>query len=67
MFYRLEHPEVTCAILTGYPSWMQEDEVLNDEDEEEVINDDDDGDDYCDFDEDIAYEESRERELFGDF
>lgn len=20
----LEHPEITCALRTGYPSWMQE-------------------------------------------
>lgn len=20
----LEHPDITCAIRTGYPSWMQE-------------------------------------------
>ena len=31
MLRDLEHPEVTCAIRTGYPSWMQETEVLNDE------------------------------------
>lgn len=59
MFRDLEHPEVTCAIRTGYPSWMQEDEVLNDEDDEdeecEVWGDE------C---EDRLYDESRERELF---
>ena len=58
MFRDLEHPEVTCAIRTGYPSWMQEDEVLNDEDDEDYCDDDD----YCD----DLYEERRERELFGD-
>ena len=64
MMYRdLEHPEVTCAILTGYPSWMQEDEVLNDEDEEEDYESEFWGDDR----EDDLYDESRERELFGDF
>ena len=46
MFRDLEHPEITCALRTGYPSWMQE------EDDEE------------DFDEDAAYEESRDRGLF---
>lgn len=24
MYPMLEHPEITCAIRTGYPSWMQE-------------------------------------------
>ena len=58
MLRDLEHPEVTCAIRTGYPSWMQETEVLNDEDDEDYCDDDD----YCD----DLYEERRERELFGD-
>lgn len=62
MFRDLEHPEVTCAIRTGYPSWMQEDEVLNDEDDEDYESEIW-GDEF----EDRAYEESRERELFGDF
>lgn len=61
MFRDLEHPEVSCAIRTGYPSWMQEDEVLNDEDDEDSY-DDDEGDDYCDY----LYEERRDRERFGD-
>lgn len=30
-----DHPEIEWALRTGYPSWMQEREVLNDEDEEE--------------------------------
>ena len=30
-----DHPEIACIERTGYPSWMQEDEVLNDEDDEE--------------------------------
>ena len=30
----LEHPEITCALRTGYPSWMQED------DEEEEFDED---------------------------
>ena len=34
MFRDLEHPEIGWIERTGYPSWMQEDEVLNDEDEE---------------------------------
>lgn len=61
MFRDLEHPEVSCAIRTGYPSWMQEDEVLNDEDDEDSY-DDDECDDYCDY----LYEERRDRERFGD-
>ena len=24
----LEHPEITCALRTGYPSWMQEGDTL---------------------------------------
>jgi hypothetical protein len=31
MYRDLEHPEVSWALRTGYPSWMQE----NDEDEDE--------------------------------
>ena len=26
MYPMLEHPEITCALRTGYPSWMQEEE-----------------------------------------
>ena len=29
-----DHPEIACIERTGYPSWMQED-VLDDEDEED--------------------------------
>lgn len=60
MYQILEHPDITHALRTGYPSWMQEDEVLNDEDDEDSY--DDDGDDYCDY----LYEERRDRERFGD-
>ena len=73
MFRDLEHPEITCAIRTGYPSWMQEDEVLNDEDDEDYDSEfwGDDCEDrydaaydaYCDY----LHEVSRERELFGDY
>lgn len=59
MFRDLEHPEVTCAIRTGYPSWMQEDEVLNDEDDE-----DEEYEVWGETQEDRLYDESRERELF---
>ena len=59
MYQELEHPEIGWAGRTGYPSWMQEEtEVLNDEDDEDFFDDDD----YCD----DLYEEARERELFGD-
>lgn len=27
MYPMLEHPEVSCCLRTGYPSWMQEKEV----------------------------------------
>lgn len=30
----LEHPEIGWIERTGYPSWMQETEILNDEDDE---------------------------------
>lgn len=26
MYEMLEHPEIECALRTGYPSWMQEKE-----------------------------------------
>ena len=54
-----DHPEIACIERTGYPSWMQED-VLNDEDDEEDYDSEFWGDE-C---EDDLYEESRERELF---
>lgn len=38
----LEHPEITWAQRTGYPSWMQENlDCDNDEDEENVCEEDD--------------------------
>lgn len=59
----LEHPEIAWIERTGYPSWMQEeDEVLNDEDDEEDYESEAWGDEF----EDRAYEESREREFFGE-
>lgn len=54
-----DHPEISWIERTGYPSWMQED-VLNDEDDEEEYDSEFWGDEY----EDDLYEESRERELF---
>ena len=61
MMYRdLEHPEITMALNTGYPSWMQEDDLEESEEDEDYELDS-----YGD--EDRAYEESRESELFGDY
>lgn len=34
MYEMLEHPEVTCALRTGYPSWMQEDDHVEEYDED---------------------------------
>lgn len=34
-----DHPEVAWIERTGYPSWMQDQEVLNDEDDERWDND----------------------------
>ena len=52
-----DHPEVACIERTGYPSWMQED-VLDDED------DDYDSEFWGDEREDDLYEETRWSELF---
>jgi hypothetical protein len=35
MYPLLEHPEISCALRTGYPSWMQE----RDDGEEEFDED----------------------------
>lgn len=48
----LEHPDIAWIERTGYPGWMQDREEY-DEDREE-------------YDEDRAYEEAREREIFGE-
>lgn len=57
-----DHPEIACIERTGYPSWMQEDdEVLDDEDDEDYETEF--WGDEC---EDDLYEEARESELFGD-
>ena len=58
MYPMIEHPDITRALRTGYPSW-EEDEVLNDEDDEDY-----DHEFWGDEFEDRAYEEGRERELF---
>ena len=65
MYRDLEHPEIGWIERTGYPSWKQEKEVLDDEDDDDFDDDDFDshfwGEEY-----DRLFEESRERELFGD-
>ena len=48
-----DHPEIACCLRTGYPSWMNPKEEAYDQDAYEA---------YCD----RCYEESRDRELFGD-
>ena len=52
----LEHPEITMALQTGYPSWKQE--MVADED----YTKEDAYDDYCD----QCYEERRDQERWGD-
>lgn len=47
----LEHPEIAWMERTGYPSWMQE----GCEEPDSVWED-----------EDMAYEEAREHDLFGE-
>jgi hypothetical protein len=55
MYIGLQHPEIDWIESTGYPSWVQK----YDDSEEEA-------DDYePGFDEDAAYEESRDRRCFG--
>ena len=54
-----DHPEIACIERTGYPSWMQED-VLDDEDDEDY-----DSEFWGDEREDDLYEETRWSELFG--
>lgn len=54
-----DHPEIACIERTGYPSWMQED-VLKDEDDEEDYDSEFWGDER----EDDLYEETRWSELF---
>ena len=54
-----DHPEISCIERTGYPSWMQEDEVLNDEDDEDYESEF-----WGDEREDDLFEETRWSELF---
>lgn len=58
MYQILDHPEVAHALRTGYPSWV-EDEVLNDEDDEDYESELW-GDEF----EDRLYEERRESGLY---
>ena len=55
---------MTCILETGYPSWMQEED--EDEDLPDEGDEDYDRELWGDDDEDRAYEERRDRELFGD-
>lgn len=43
MYRDLEHPEVTWALLTGYPSWMQprDPDCEDDWDEDDDFGEDD--------------------------
>lgn len=50
MPHDLEHPEITCALRTGYPSWMQEDYGEDDSSDTDAYEA------YCD----RLYEEKRE-------
>ena len=59
----LEHPDISQALRTGYPSWILdrgETEVLNDEDDEEEETER-----YWDAFQEDLFEEMRERSLFG--
>ena len=38
MYEILEHPEIGCAIRTGYPSWMQEENEPVDRDEDAIYD-----------------------------
>lgn len=49
----LEHPDITRAERTGYPSWMDPKEDDYDQDAYEA---------YCD----AVYEQEKDRRIFGD-
>ena len=36
--YPLEHPDITCALRTGYPSWMQQRDQEEDYDEDALYD-----------------------------
>lgn len=59
----LEHPEIAWIERTGYPSWMQEDDDILDEEDDEDYESEFWGDE-C---EDSLYDERREAEIFGDY
>ena len=63
MYQMIEHPAITRALRTGYHYWVTEEEpeVLNDEDDEDYESEIW-GDEF----EDRAYEERRERDLYGE-
>ena len=61
MYPLIEHPDITSALRTGYPSWVSEPEVLNDEDDE--ISESEIWGDEC---EDRIYEERRESGLLDE-
>lgn len=41
-----DHPEIECALRTGYPSWIHDRD--EDGDEDDCCDDDDELEDYCD-------------------
>ena len=50
----IEHPEITRALATGYPSWIKEDYGEDDLMEDPGVY------------EDMLYDERKEAELFGE-
>lgn len=38
----LEHPEITRALRTGYPSWIKDRDLDSEEDDEEYYDEDED-------------------------
>ena len=43
MHEMLEHPEVSCCLRTGYPSWMQEEDREEEYDEDALYEERRDG------------------------
>ena len=52
MYPLRDHPDIECALRTGYPSWMRDLDVDDDGDEDEYL------DGY--YNEDALYEERRD-------
>ena len=52
MYQLLEHPDIACALRTGYPSWIRDRDVDDEPEDHEDI------DGYSN--EDTLYEERRE-------